>query len=203
MEAPNITMLNGQSGSLQFTETFNYVSGYTAVVGIGAAVQSPEIDQVDAGFTITFNPFISTDKKHVFLPFMTIQQTAVVSIESFITREVVVEATDTAPAIIQELPIQLPRTKENMISTSVLIPDGGTLLLGGQKTTGDVEKEIGVPALSKIPILGRLFTNRNRTTDEGVLLILISPRIIFPDEEEEKMFGSFEGTTLDIEVGGR
>ena len=63
------------------------------------------------------------------------------------------------------------------------------MLLGGQKLTGEVEKEMGVPALSKIPLLNRLFSNRSKTQDESVLLILIKPKIILQSEKEEEIFG--------------
>jgi len=59
------------------------------------------------------------------------------------------------------------------------------LLLGGQKVTAEIEKEVGVPGLSKLPLLNRIFTNRSKVQDESVLLILIKPKIILPREEEE------------------
>ena len=47
---------------------------------------------------------------------------------------------------------------------------------------------MGVPVLSKIPILNRLFDNRSFTRDERTLLVLIKPTIIIQREEEEKAF---------------
>ena len=69
--------------------------------------------------------------------------------------------------------IQQPTYQQNVITTHVAIPDGGTLLLGGQKLVGEAEREMGVPALSKLPIINRLFTNKAKVMDESVLLILI------------------------------
>ncbi|KPK74296.1 MAG: hypothetical protein AMJ79_14530 [Phycisphaerae bacterium SM23_30] len=199
LDAPNVTVLNGQMANVQFGDHFNYISGWEAVIGIGAQATTPLTDVVDTSFTMMIMPYISTDKKHVFFPMMSIQQTALIELQTFVTRELVSD--DPENPIIQELPVQLPHTKDNMITTSALVPDGGTLLLGGQKLVGETEREMGVPALSKVPILGRLFTNRNKVNDESILLILLHPRIIFPDEEEEKVFGSFEeGTTMDIDI---
>jgi type II secretory pathway component GspD/PulD (secretin) len=53
---------------------------------------------------------------------------------------------------------------------------------------GEVEKEMGVPVLSKIPFLKRLFTNRSMAKDENVLLILVKPTIIIQREQEQKQF---------------
>ena len=72
----------------------------------------------------------------------------------------------------------------------VSVPDGGTLLLGGLKETGEIELEQGVPLLSKIPIINRLVTNRTMARDESTLLILVKPTIIIQREEEERRFNN-------------
>jgi general secretion pathway protein D len=76
--------------------------------------------------------------------------------------------------------------------TRVSVPDGGTLLLGGQKIAAEVEKEIGVPVLSKIPVLGRLFGNRSKIKDEKILLILVKPTIILQEERESEAISAME-----------
>jgi general secretion pathway protein D len=70
----------------------------------------------------------------------------------------------------------------------VSVPDGGTLLLGGQTISGEVEREAGVPVLSKVPFLKRLFTNRSISRDQRVLLILVKPTIIIQREVEAESF---------------
>jgi len=67
--------------------------------------------------------------------------------------------------------IQEPELQITEVKTTVSVPDGGTLLLGGQTLAGETEREIGVPVLSKIPFLKRLFTSRSLAKDEQVLLI--------------------------------
>ena len=84
--------------------------------------------------------------------------------------------------------IQLPNVTIQRLETTVSVPDGGTLLLGGQRISGEVEREIGVPLLNKIPILNRLFSNRGIIRDERTLLILIRPKIIIQREEEERQY---------------
>ena len=52
----------------------------------------------------------------------------------------------------------------------------------------EFEVEAGVPVLSKIPILNRLFSNRIKAKDEQTLLILIKPTILIQNEQEEQNF---------------
>ena len=49
----------------------------------------------------------------------------------------------------------------------------------------------GVPVLSKIPVLKRLYSARNLVKDEQVLLILVKPTIIIQREQEEAAFPTF------------
>jgi type II secretory pathway component GspD/PulD (secretin) len=76
--------------------------------------------------------------------------------------------------------------------TRVSVPDAGTLLLGGQRITAEVDKEGGVPVLSKIPILGRLFSNRSKVKDHKILLILVKPTIILQEEREAEAIAALE-----------
>jgi autotransporter-associated beta strand protein len=64
------------------------------------------------------------------------------------------------------------------LETPVSIPDGGTLVLGGQHSTGEAEREMGAPILSKVPILSRQFDNRAKVVDERTLSPdkIIAPR---------------------------
>ena len=88
--------------------------------------------------------------------------------------------------------IQLPEYELTQLATTVSVPDRGTLLLGGQTLMGEVERESGVPVLSKIPFLKRLFTNRGTAKDEQVLLVLIKPTIIVQREVEATSFPLLE-----------
>ena len=84
--------------------------------------------------------------------------------------------------------MQLPLIQITQINTTVSVPDGGTLLLGGQTQAAEISKELGVPVLSKIPFLKRLFTNTSQAKDEQILLILVKPTIILSQEAEAKRF---------------
>jgi hypothetical protein len=77
---------------------------------------------------------------------------------------------------------QLPETEYSQVMTRVSVPDSGTLLLGGQKVTAEVETEAGVPILAKLPVVGRIFRNRSTIKDHKILLILVKPTIILQEE---------------------
>ena len=50
-----------------------------------------------------------------------------------------------------------------------------------------------MPVLSKIPIIGRLFTNRSKIADQKILLILVKPTIILQEEADAEAIAAMEG----------
>ena len=71
-----------------------------------------------------------------------------------------------------------PPIKSSIVETSVIVENGGTVIIGGVYTTdrrGGVEK---VPFLGDIPVLGWAFKAKNETNKRRELLIFITPRII-------------------------
>jgi general secretion pathway protein D len=83
--------------------------------------------------------------------------------------------------------VQLPSFSFVSVVTTVSVPDGGTVLLGGIKRLSEGRNEFGVPLLSKIPYIDRLFRNIGigRTTES--LMMMVTPRIIIQEEEEERL----------------
>ena len=62
--------------------------------------------------------------------------------------------------------------------TRVMVRDGGTTVIGGIYQLTENDQRNGIPGLSKLPIIGALFRNRNLSTQHDELLIFITPRII-------------------------
>ena len=81
--------------------------------------------------------------------------------------------------------IQLPVISVTVVRTTVSVPDGGTLLIGGLSYGFDAEIESGIPVLSKIPILGKIFSRRGFTNERRNIVILVKPTIIIQEEQEE------------------
>ena len=72
----------------------------------------------------------------------------------------------------------IPSITRQSASTTVMVPDGGTTVIGGIYRTEETQSQERVPFLSKIPILGDLFKSNARNRQNRELLIFITPRII-------------------------
>ncbi len=62
--------------------------------------------------------------------------------------------------------------------TTVTVPNNQTIILGGLITTNDTESVTGIPILSDIPGLGRLFSTKTTGVDRDELMIFIQPSIV-------------------------
>ena len=83
--------------------------------------------------------------------------------------------------------VQLPTFSFVTVTTTVSVPDGGTVLLGGIKRLSEGRNEFGVPMLNKLPYINRLFKNVGIGRETQSLMMMVTPRIIIQEEEEEKL----------------
>jgi general secretion pathway protein D len=69
-------------------------------------------------------------------------------------------------------------TNKRSIKTTVLIEDGGVIVLGGLMSDTVTESEDRVPVLGAIPLLGNLFKSRSGSRQKKNLLVFIKPKIL-------------------------
>jgi general secretion pathway protein D len=69
-------------------------------------------------------------------------------------------------------------TNKRTVSTTVLVDDGGVVVLGGLITDTAREGENRVPILGSIPLIGELFKTRNGNKEKRNLMLFIRPTIL-------------------------
>ena len=72
-------------------------------------------------------------------------------------------------------------TNKRELETRVLVDSGEVLVLGGLIEQNDQYLDDGIPVLSNIPVLGRLFGSRARSAQRTNLMVFIRPTIIFDE----------------------
>lgn len=73
-----------------------------------------------------------------------------------------------------------PAINTQSVKTHVLVGDGETVVLGGVFEHTQREDIRRVPLLSRLPVLGGLFTRRAKVDDRTELLVFVTPRILEP-----------------------
>ena len=186
LQAPKVTTFNGASATIVNAQLQWYVAALTPIVGPGSVAFVPTPAPLPNGVVLTVTPVVSADRRYVRLTiapvfntiagFTTIQVPAAVGGSGLGGGAATINAT-----------LQLPQTNTTTVSTTVTVPDGGTVLLGGVKQLNEQRLEYGVPVLSKIPWLDRLFRNVGIGRVSTSLMLMVTPRIIILEEEEEKL----------------
>jgi general secretion pathway protein D len=72
----------------------------------------------------------------------------------------------------------VPTIGTQSLGTTVMVDDGGTVLLGGLISEGDTKDESGIPLFANIPLLGRVFGSTKDNVNRQELLIFIQPKVI-------------------------
>jgi len=79
----------------------------------------------------------------------------------------------------------VPDIDTDEISTTVTVPNRATIILGGLITESDKDTHSGIPILSSIPGIGRLFGSTDKEVDREELVIMIHPSIIYSNSQLE------------------
>ncbi len=196
LTAPRLTFTNGQTSNIFVATQIAFVSDLQPVVSDSAVGFDPTVDVVTEGVTLLVTGTVTADRRYVSLNV----DAGVSRVDGFEDQAVtavaggqLVNSADTQSFI------QLPTVTVTRVRTSVTVPDQGVILLGGQRLVTEFDIETGVPVLSKIPLVNRLFTNRIESKEEQTLLILLKPTILIQNEQEER---NFPGLNDQIRFGG-
>ncbi len=202
LQAPKVTMFDGQIGTINDSAVRPFVIGFDPVVGDFAVAQRPIIVVLSEGTQMNVQSVVSQDKRFVRMTLMpqftrleaTDRQFTFQGRKSTKTGTSILNP-DGKPSggrnneeeIIEGTTVQQPTLGQTSVSTTVNVPDGGTILMGGIKRLREGRTERGTPMLSKIPYINRLFRNTAIGRETSTLMFTVTPRIIIPAEEEEEL----------------
>ncbi|KAF0205782.1 MAG: type IV pilus assembly protein [Gallionellaceae bacterium] len=119
----------------------------------GSASSGPSIAFKDATLSLTVTPKITPDDK--------------VTMVLAVSQDTVGNIYGGVPSI---------NTKN--VNTTVVVDNGGTVVIGGVFTQDATESESKVPLLGDLWVIGWLFKNNNKTDAKKELLIFITPKIL-------------------------
>lgn len=72
----------------------------------------------------------------------------------------------------------IPAIIDNTATTTVILRNGETAVIGGLIKKRDTNTRRSVPGLSKIPVVGLFFKSKTKTKTQNELMVFITPRIL-------------------------
>ncbi|UPT74081.1 MAG: type IV pilus secretin PilQ [Elusimicrobiota bacterium] len=156
LSEPKIATLNNQAANINVTTQIPYVTSNVASTG----VQTQTVSYVTTGIKLTVTPSINADGR------ITLQVNPDIS-----------QPSTTAAGSTQT---GAPAVDSRNATTTVLVRDGETIVIGGLITDTMQDTISKIPLLGDIPILGWLFKKKTKTRVRAELLIFVTTRLL-PD----------------------
>lgn len=156
---PRVMMLNNSVASIQVGETRAYVeSTNVETTSGGSMITSAALNEVHGGVTLQIVGTIAGDD-------------VVLGVTPVVTS---IDGIRTI-ALGGGSKLEAPDTSIKTMSTLVRVREGQTVAIGGLITRDQRKEEQGIPFLSRVPLVGKLFSyevRRNRRTE---LVIFMTP----------------------------
>jgi general secretion pathway protein D len=96
-----------------------------------------------------------------------------------------------------------PTISTRTFDTTIRLQDGETNLLAGLIRTDDTKNDTGIPGLSDLPIIGRLFSDKSHTSAHTDVILTLTPHIIRNAEiTEEDLLPIWVGTEANVSFRG-
>ena len=179
LEAARITCFNTQRAIIQRLLLLNFVRR------IGAD-DDAEIGNVPEGIILDVQPFVSADRRYITF---TIQPQLRKLIEfadfDFASDPEEFVIGPGADPVIQGRRVTLPQTLLHSVSTTVTVPNGGTILCGGLTVVEERHANAGIPFVENLPFLGRIFRGYENAGGRRTLFILLTAETVKDIFEEE------------------
>lgn len=83
--------------------------------------------------------------------------------------------------------LNIADTNDRQITTTVNVPVGKTVVLGGLVQRRHLDNKAGVPGLSRIPLLGKIFDRGNSEESEVELMVFLTPEVVDTGEQQDQV----------------
>jgi type II secretory pathway component GspD/PulD (secretin) len=180
LSSPRLTVYNGQRAYIAVITQRNLVTDISVSVAPSAVGYDITVSTIQTGVVFDVRPIVSADRHYVQMDLQP-ARSELIAINNFNIGSVILPS-----GAIQQLSVQQPVVETTMVKTTASVPDGGTLLVGGLKFSFEQQLEEGLPVLSQIPLVNRLFTRTAVAREKDNLIILVTPRIIIQEEGERR-----------------
>jgi general secretion pathway protein D len=159
---PKILVNDNEEGKISTSDvTYVEVTTGTVIEGVTNAVQTgKQYDPYDAGIELTIRPHISRG--------------------DFLRLDILMTRDDFG-TITGEKP---PDTSGSNIETTVTVPDGSTIILGGLIKLNQSKGGSKIPILGDLPIVGGLFRSASNSDIQRNLYVFVKAEIIRPSDTD-------------------
>lgn len=163
-----LSVVNKGRGHVAVINQTAYVRDFDVEVAQAAFIADPKVDVIQDGIVLDVQPIILNDRKYIILNLNPTVAELQRPIPTFTTSL----AGSTLPVT-----VQLPNLTVTNFSTTVKVPDGGTVLLGGLRQVLTKERRAEVPLLARLPLISFLFKQEGTADENRSLMVMVRAQI--------------------------
>ena len=192
MTAPAVTVFNTQRANLSSVTQISYVQDFDVEVAQTSFIADPVIGVIQEGVVLDVRPTVSNDRQYITLDIRPTVTEVITPLSTFTTllgAAVNIPGTLIFRPSLNPVTFQLPELDIRQAESTVRIPDGGSILLGGLKAISIEDKKSTTPVLGNIPILGLLFKRQGKSEESEHLMIVVTATITDLAEEADRLSG--------------
>ena len=167
LSTPNILTTDNQKAEIMVGENIPFVTGQSQSTATGGGSILTTIERKDVGITLKLTPQITSDDN--------------VKLEIYQEISAVTETAGLNPNVVG------PSTSKRSASTTVVVKDRETMVIGGLIRDNVTSATMKVPLLGDIPLLGWLFKYKTSKVEKTNLMIFITPYVIKSEAEAAEL----------------
>lgn len=189
MNAPRLTIFNTERANVAIITQLAYISDFDVEIAQSATIADPIVDTINEGLVLDVRPIVSNDRKYVTLelrPTVAFIQPGPGG-ERIRTFQTSLGSSPTGGTGV--VTIQVPELSVQRVETTVRVPDGGTVVVGGLKNILLQDRKTDIPWLGDIPLLSFFFSRKGKAEELRNLMILVTANVIDLNEQEELQVG--------------
>lgn len=168
VSSPILTVYNTQRANCNVVNQVSYIQDFDVDVANSAFIANPNVGILQEGVVLDVTPTISFDRRYITLEV----RATVANIQRPIR-----EFSTSLSGLSIPVTFQLPELNVQQANSTVRVPDGGSIILGGLKRLRYVNRTAEVPWLGKVPLVGVLFREKGLSDETGSMIILIRANI--------------------------
>jgi Flp pilus assembly secretin CpaC len=174
-------MLSTQNTERAYAAMLNqitYIQDFDVEVALASFIADPVVGVISDGIVLDVRPTIAQNRKTISLELRPTIATILRPIAEF---------TSSLAGLTTPITIQLPELQVAAVKTTVVVPDGGTVVIGGLKKLFNIDQRSEIPFLSDIPILSLLFKKEGEASENRDVILMITATIIDANELKDRL----------------
>ncbi|WP_199823868.1 secretin N-terminal domain-containing protein [Labrenzia sp. OB1] len=156
ISSPYLTVLDGRQARLAIGDQIPYLTQQTSASETGTTTTTNQVDIRDVGIILEVTPNIRADN----------------SVLLNVSQEVSSTRSEGSGETLT------PTISQRSINSDIVVHSGKTVLLGGLIEDRSEKVKSGVPVVSDVPLIGKLFQQTSNISSRTELLVMITPRVV-------------------------